>query len=96
MAAITRSPSAIDDCLAYLLEEWGGLAHVERRWPSMEAVDREAFHLEWAGVIEPRLRELSEWGAAGVLSREQLASFAALLELVRQRRGFITAVFAEA
>ncbi|MBA4180497.1 MAG: hypothetical protein C0506_07915 [Anaerolinea sp.] len=93
--AITRSPQAIDDRLTYLLEEWEGLGQVERRWAAMDSVEREVFHLEWAGVIEPRLRELSEWAAAGELSREQLARFATLLELVRKHRGFINSVYAE-
>lgn len=96
MAAITRSPQAIDDRLAYLLEEWEGLGHVERHWAAMDPVEREVFHLEWAGVIEPRLRDLSEWAAAGELSMEQLAKFARLLGLVREHRGFINSVYAEA
>lgn len=62
----------------------------------MDSVECEVFHLEWAGVIEPRLRELAEWAAAGQLSSEQLAGFATLLNLVRQHRGFINSVYAEA
>lgn len=95
MASVTHTAAAIDDSLDYLTDEWSRLTTVQQRWPQTDAIEREVFHLEWAGVIEPRLHELAAWAAEGELSVEQLGRFAHLLELVRRYRPFINEVYAE-
>ena len=93
MAQVSQTPAAqdrlqgkIDHYLDYELGAWRSVPEHAARWPEMDAVDREAFHLHWSGVTEAYLRELERWAGEGRLSPAQLAEYRRLQALVAQHR----------
>jgi hypothetical protein len=89
------STRQIDAHLRYLAEECRELPFVRGKWEQMDAVEREAFHLEWFGQAEIFLRDLRELREAGRLSPEQRAKLDRIVACVEQHRDFLGQVAAE-
>jgi hypothetical protein len=91
----SAAPADIDRTLEWLIGQWTALAGWKRDWPGLDAVEREVFHLEWAGIAQPRFREVTALADEGRLSAEQCTKLGRLLKFERTYRSFIEAVFAE-
>jgi hypothetical protein len=94
MAQVATSPQQIDDTLDLLFERWADVSRVEAAWDGTDHLAQEAFHLEWAGIVEPRLDRACTWAARGELSAGQLARLNRILDLVRRHRPFIDSILA--
>jgi hypothetical protein len=102
MAQVSQTPAAqdlleskIDRYLDYELGAWRSVPEYAARWPEMDAVDREAFHLHWKGVTEAYLCELQLWADEGRLGPAQLAEYRRLQALIAQHRPTLEALLAE-
>jgi hypothetical protein len=84
----------IDRKLEYQLQAWRGVPEQAAWWPQMDAGDKEAFQLEWAGITEGRLRDLETLAASGILSSVQRARYAELQALVAEQRPVLARLFA--
>jgi hypothetical protein len=85
----------IDYYLDYQFSKWDSVPEYAEWWPSMEPVDREVFHLEWAGITESRLQDLQQWAEQGSFTAEQQARYERLLALVAERRPTIERLLSE-
>ena len=102
MAQISQTTAAqnllqgkIDQYLDYEVGVWRSVPEYAARWPEMDAVDREAFHLHWKGVTEAYLCELERWAGEGRLGPGQLAEYRRLRALIARHRPTLEALLAE-
>lgn len=89
MAQVARArqlDAEIDYHLDYQFQQWRGIPEVAEWWPTMEAHEREDFHLEWVGITEARLQQLKDWAQQGAMRPNQRARFADLIALVECHR----------
>jgi hypothetical protein len=97
MAQVARGSepqSDIDDQIDYQFRAWGSIPEYDAWWPTMEAIDREVFHLEWVGITEARLLALRRAADDGQLTPEQRERYAALLLLVDRLRPMLDRLLA--
>jgi hypothetical protein len=102
MAQVSRSPAVqadlkdkIDHYLDYELGAWQSVPEYAARWPEMDPVDREAFHLHWKGVTESYLSKLERWAGEGWLGTAQLLEYRRLQALIAQHRPTLEALLAD-
>lgn len=89
MANVVRDQGVqpdIDYHLDYQFDAWNSVQDHAMQWPTMDAIDKEVFHLEWVGITESRLQELQRWFHRGYLTPGQEARYQELLRLVAQNR----------
>jgi hypothetical protein len=80
--------------LDLLFSRWASVPAHARTWSTMDAADKEAFHLEWIGITEARLEELDRWAAEGTLTPEQHRRYEQLTQLVARHRPTIERMLA--
>ena len=85
----------IDHYLDYELRAWRSVPEYAARWPEMEALDQETFHLHWKGVTEGYLRELEGYASEHRLSAQQLARYGQLRALIARHRLTLEALLGE-
>lgn len=90
----TEQQPDIDDDLNYQFRAWESVPEHMMWWPELDPAQRETFHLEWVGITEARLRELCRLADAGRLTPMQLERYAALTELIGQRREMLARLLA--
>lgn len=74
MAQVAREPRSwtdIDPHLDYRFRSWQSVPEDADWWPGMDPAEQEVFHLEWAGIMGNRLRELRGWAEGGALTPAQ-------------------------
>ncbi len=76
----------VDYHLDYQFRSWESVPEYTEWWSDMDASQREAFHLEWMGITEDRLRQLREWSDQGVLTPSQQSRYEDLMRLVAEQR----------
>jgi hypothetical protein len=97
MAQLAGGPSArpdIDYHLDYQFRAWESVDEYVARWDDVDGSQREAFHLEWVGITEARLRELRRWAEEGRLTPAQRERYATLAALVDERRDALARLLA--
>lgn len=75
----------IDDYLAYLLREWGGIPALVDEWDEWDEHSRLVFVLDWP-IVEDRLQQLAGWAGRDLLDSTQRANYETLLSLVAKHR----------
>jgi hypothetical protein len=94
VAGGTAAQPDVDYHLDYQFRAWESVREYVAWWSDMDWSQREAFHLEWVGITEARLRELRRWAEEGRLTPAQQARYAALMALVAERRDALTRLLA--
>ncbi|MBA2447415.1 MAG: hypothetical protein H0V51_05250 [Chloroflexi bacterium] len=91
---LRRQPD-VDYHLDYQFRAWGSIPEYTDRWPEMDAIDKEVFHLEWVGITESRLEQLQRWAEQGLLTPTQRDHYDELQQLVAQHRPAAEALLSE-
>jgi hypothetical protein len=92
MAEVARKAQPdpdIDYHLDYQFRHWLGIPEYAACWPEMDAGEQEVFDLEWKGITESRLAQLSRWAVEGCLTPPQQARYGELMQLVTRYRPLV-------
>src|SRR5688572_16311733 len=95
MAQLARDLQAqpdLDYHLEYQLRSWESVPEYAQWWSEMDSTQKEAFHLEWAGITESRLQQLQRWAELGLFSPDQRQRYERLTRLVAQHRPTVEAL----
>ncbi len=94
VAPTTDQQSDVDFALRYEWISWSSIPEYQEWWSEMDADEKAAFELEWAGITEHWLRELVCWAAQGLLNPEQCARYDELQALIARHRPTLEAMLA--